>query len=66
MIRLYPFLFLFVKEERFRLNDTLLPDGTGVSLRKRPPEAPARWAWKKKLTQFLPDYFLKKVKQKID
>lgn len=34
MIRLYPFLFLFVKEERFRLNDILLPNGMEYIIKK--------------------------------
>ena len=34
MIRLYPFLFLFVKKKLFRLNDTLLPNGMEHIIKK--------------------------------
>lgn len=66
MIRLYSFLFLFVKKKRFRLNDTLLPNGMEHIIKKTSSGGTCAVGVEEKANAISSRLLLKKVKQKID
>ncbi|OYR96178.1 hypothetical protein CBF85_09870 [Lactobacillus taiwanensis] len=66
MIRLYPFLFLFVKKKRFRLNDTLPPNGMEHVIKKTSSGGTCAVGVEEKANAISSRLLFKKVKQKID
>ncbi len=66
MIRLYLFLFLFVKKKRFLLNDTLLPNGMEHIIKKTSSGGTCAVGVEEKANAISSRLLFLKVKQKID
>ena len=66
MINNVPFLFLFVKEKRFRLNDILLPNGMEYIIKKTSSGGTYAVGVEEKANAISSRLLFKKVKQKAD